>query len=66
MKKKVIALVIDTLLSNEEIEAGEVVLEISDPAPGTRGHRPPGVRIKARNIKVLDSVDWTPIGKKVQ
>ena len=51
MKKKVIALVVDTELTNEELERGKVVLTV-DRVPGDGRD---DVVVEARNVRVLDS-----------
>ena len=54
MKKKVISLVIDTELTNEQIEKGGVHLEIhGDVGPSEQSHWPK--RLRARSVRVLDS-----------
>lgn len=50
LKKKVIALVVDTDLTNEELERGEVTLVVGEEvSPGQ------GCVLAARNVRVLDS-----------
>ena len=55
MKKKVIALVVTTELTNEEIEDGEVELLVRERPLASRGHTPPARILPARNVRVLDS-----------
>lgn len=55
MKKKVLALTLDTELTNEQIERGTAVLFIADADNPARGARAWGERLEARNVRVLDS-----------
>lgn len=50
MKKKVIALVIDTPLTNDQIEGSKIRLTVYDPEG-----EPHGETADARNVRVLDS-----------
>jgi hypothetical protein len=56
MRKKVIAIVIDTPLTNEQIEKGPVRLSVY-PDPENEPH---GETADARNVRVLDSDEITP------
>jgi hypothetical protein len=55
MKKKVIALVVNTDLTNEEIEEGLVDLRVRAVPEGSRSSTPPAKIVRARNVRVLDS-----------
>lgn len=53
-KKKVIALVVDTHLTNEQLERGTIQLIAFVGDPGDEGTQA-GVMLEARNVRVLDS-----------
>ena len=50
MKKKVIALVVDTDLTNEQLEEWDVLLWVQDPNNEART-----TKLAVRNVRVLDS-----------
>lgn len=56
MKKKVLSVVIDTTLTNEQIEKGPVRLSVY-PDPENEPH---GETADARNVRVLDSDEIAP------
>ncbi len=53
-KKKVIALVVDTALTNEQLEKATINLTAFVGEPGEEGTQA-GVGLEARNVRVLDS-----------
>jgi hypothetical protein len=55
--KKVIALVINTELTNKEIEEGLVELRVREVPEGSRGSTPPATVERAHHVHVLADLD---------
>ena len=53
-KKKVIALVVDTALTNEQLESNAIHLTVLVGEPSDEGTQS-GVVLEVRNVRVLDS-----------